>query len=297
MRAGETADDAEDLVDSWDTQWFGSTEAASRRRLKLDMGSSCRPKKGEHPLGEDAHFVSEERNAFGIADGVGGWSRNGVDAGEFARQLMSSCKVELERTGGGRATGPVLRAVLKKALAKTTARGTSTACVAAVDGRLLRAINVGDSGFMVVRGDTVAYRSPLHQYSFNIPYQIGGVDKATPIERAVELATELAPGDVVVAGSDGLLDNLFEQDIVEIVARKRAEGLGGTAEEMARALAAAAEDAYVTGQESPFGEASRAARISWSGSKPDDVTVVVAKVCTSRLLSSLLLFSKGGHRH
>ncbi|CAA6672513.1 unnamed protein product [Spirodela intermedia] len=283
MRIGGTDKDPEDAFDFWDAKWFGSalngkpdesfssssfTEvetsgesgtAAPRWRLKLDMGSASRPKKRRKPLGEDAHFISEARNAFGVADGVGCWSKSGVDAGKFARQLMSSCKEELERAGSCRATGYVLRRVLKKALRKTTARGTSTACIGAVDGQLLRAVNIGDSGFMVVRGDAVAYRSPSQQHSFNFPFQIGRVDEGTPLKRAVELATELAPGDVIVAASDGLFDNLFEEEIVELVARKRADVFGGTAEEMARALAAAAEDAYRKGKETPFGVASRAA--------------------------------------
>ncbi|CAA6674457.1 unnamed protein product [Spirodela intermedia] len=268
MRIGGTDKDPEDAFDFWDAKWFGSaingkpdesfssssfTEvetagesgtAAPRWRLKLDMGSASRPKKRRKPLGEDAHFVSEARNAFGVADGVGCWSKSGGRRQE-----------ELERAGSCRATGSVLRRVLKKALRKTTARGTSTACIGAVDGQLLRAVNIGDSGFMVVRGDAVAYRSPSQQHSFNFLSRSAGW-------------TKLVPGDVIVAASDGLFDNLFEEEIVELVARKRADVFGGTAEEMARALAAAAEDAYRKGKETPFGVASRAAGSPWIGARP-----------------------------
>jgi hypothetical protein len=37
--------------------------------------------------GEDAFFILEDR-ALGVADGVGGWTRGGIDPGEYSRQLM-----------------------------------------------------------------------------------------------------------------------------------------------------------------------------------------------------------------
>ena len=44
--------------------------------------------------GEDAHFFCS--NAVGVADGVGGWAQYGVDAGEYARQLMTAGKEAVE---------------------------------------------------------------------------------------------------------------------------------------------------------------------------------------------------------
>jgi protein phosphatase PTC7 len=41
-------------------------------------------------LGEDAHFICQERQTFGVADGVGGWAMKGIDSGIFARELMSN---------------------------------------------------------------------------------------------------------------------------------------------------------------------------------------------------------------
>ncbi|KAL0585088.1 hypothetical protein ABG067_005225 [Albugo candida] len=54
---------------------------------KLVSGSCALP----HPQkqatgGEDAHFLSN--TVVGVADGVGGWARKGIDAGEYARSLM-----------------------------------------------------------------------------------------------------------------------------------------------------------------------------------------------------------------
>ncbi|CAK7324642.1 unnamed protein product [Dovyalis caffra] len=39
-------------------------------------------------LGEDAHFICQERQTFGVANGVSGWPRKGIDSEIFARELM-----------------------------------------------------------------------------------------------------------------------------------------------------------------------------------------------------------------
>ena len=38
---------------------------------------------------------------------------------------------------------------------------------------LLTALNVGDSGFLVVRGGSVVYRCPTVSHAFNCPKQLG----------------------------------------------------------------------------------------------------------------------------
>ncbi len=44
--------------------------------------------------GEDALFVS--KNILLVADGVGGWSRMGIDSGVYARRLVAAVKELLE---------------------------------------------------------------------------------------------------------------------------------------------------------------------------------------------------------
>ncbi|MCD7467791.1 hypothetical protein HAX54_005410 [Datura stramonium] len=45
------------------------------------------PKYSKGPLGEDAHIICIEGETIGIADGVGGWAKKGIDSGEYSRQL------------------------------------------------------------------------------------------------------------------------------------------------------------------------------------------------------------------
>lgn len=67
-----------------------SAKKPKKLRLKMEVsGAFYIPKQNpSKPLGEDAYFLSPEYNAFGVADGVGGWAKHGVDAGRYARLLM-----------------------------------------------------------------------------------------------------------------------------------------------------------------------------------------------------------------
>ena len=79
--------------------------------------------------GEDAYFICPDKQVIGVADGVGAWADMGVDAGEYARQLMSESLIAaLEEPMGCVDTARVL----KKAHSKTTCRGSSTACILAL---------------------------------------------------------------------------------------------------------------------------------------------------------------------
>lgn len=89
-------------------------------------GSCYLPKPGSK-RGEDAHFICEENQTFGVADGVGGWARLGIDAGEFARQLMYHAERAIKEEPKGAIN---LMRVLKKAFSDTKAMGGSTACIA-----------------------------------------------------------------------------------------------------------------------------------------------------------------------
>lgn len=44
--------------------------------------------------GEDAWFVRD--NTVGVADGVGGWARKGIDSGEYSRTLMRAARTAVD---------------------------------------------------------------------------------------------------------------------------------------------------------------------------------------------------------
>ncbi len=78
--------------------------------------------------------------------------------------------------------------------------GSSTACIISIDGNMLRASNLGDSGFLIIRNDQVVYRTKEQQYTFNFPYQLGTGSECLPIH-ADSISFELQEGDVIVAGN------------------------------------------------------------------------------------------------
>lgn len=79
--------------------------------------------------GEDAHFICEDEQAIGVADGVGGWADVGVDAGLFSRELMANSVEAIKEEPAG-SIDPAR--VLEKAHASTNAKGSSTACIIAL---------------------------------------------------------------------------------------------------------------------------------------------------------------------
>lgn len=63
--------------------------------------------------------------------------------------------------------------MLWAAYKQTQEQGSSTACILKLKHDQLHGTNVGDSGFMVVRGSDVSFQSPHQQHSFNFPFQLG----------------------------------------------------------------------------------------------------------------------------
>ena len=95
--------------------------------LMMNLGSYYIPKKGKsNPEGEDAHFISKYHQTIGLADGVSNWAKKGIDAGEYARQLMDNCLTILY-SKDSEIVYPQL--VLEEAYSNTEVEGSSTACI------------------------------------------------------------------------------------------------------------------------------------------------------------------------
>ena len=107
---------------------FNFRTIPSKKTLKVILGSHYIPKgKG---LGDDAHFFCAREQVIGIADGVSDWAKHGIDAGQYARELMDHSETvvqEKKRSFVNPAT------VIRKAYSRTSAMGTSTACIIALN--------------------------------------------------------------------------------------------------------------------------------------------------------------------
>ena len=246
--------------------------------LRMDWAACVLPRHGE-----DAHFGHAEAGFIGVADGVGGYRRRGVDAGAFARQLMASAlaKVELAaRPGKVRRLRP--EGVLERAYESMVIRGTpgaSTAVVLSLHRSTLRWAYIGDSAFAVLRGGRIVHRSTAQQRRFNCPYQLNADDRGDSLDEAEVGGMPVEDGDVVVAGTDGLFDNVRDDQLARAV--QMGTELGFSPKNMADIIAAIAYDVSKSKLVlSPFSLAYRKAygERSYYGGKKDDITVIVAYI-------------------
>ncbi|XP_051190126.1 putative protein phosphatase 2C 24 [Lolium perenne] len=221
----------------------------ARTALRMECDFSYLP---DHD--EDAHFCHARACVVGVADGVGGCRGDGVDAAEFSRGLMANA---YNAVAAASSSGICPYTLLEMAYQKTVAWAY-----------------VGDSTFAVFRGGRLLLRALPQQQYFNCPFQLSAVGGDRVKDAAVsEFPVE--EGDVVVAGTDGLFDNVFDAALEGIV--QTCTALSLTPGEMAQAIGRLAYDMARSSRESPFSAASREQQgTNFTGGKMDDITVIVA---------------------
>ncbi|KAL0077232.1 phosphatase 2C-like domain-containing protein [Phycomyces blakesleeanus] len=180
-------------------------------------------------FGDDAYF--KRHDALGVADGVGGWrTRDGANPALYSRKIMHYAQLEIGRVrdaiqpyGVDEQISPV--DVMNKAYQLTTQDtvsegivGSTTACIVLLCQNELRVANIGDCGVSVIRRDNFIFRSEEQQHSFNFPYQLGTSSCDTPAD-AQQFSVKVEEGDIIILGSDGLFDNLYDEEILEEVHR------------------------------------------------------------------------------
>ena len=252
--------------------------------------------------GEDSFFIARGgmnggATALGVADGVFAWRDQGIDAGEYSRGLMRAALQAAESADTHpRPDALQLMSCAAKGVSDLKLQGSSTCCIVSVCNRngILKSANLGDSGFIVLRPSLdgtvfeVKNRSVHMEHEFGRPYQLGHHDHGDKPEDAHFEQAALRPGDVLVLGSDGLYDNLSDEDIADLITKTAGTTANKTnstaawshalASSCARVLASHAFEASVNKTaDTPY---SRAATeffdMVYSGGKRDDITVVVA---------------------
>ncbi|KAK3273612.1 hypothetical protein CYMTET_18157 [Cymbomonas tetramitiformis] len=191
--------------------------------------------------GEDALMMCPNPSGGGsvaVADGVGSWNDKGVNPGAYSRALMHFSRemfqaelAEAERPAGLLQRVQALlrlrkectpKSVIANAISKAKVPGSATIAMASLnaDQGLLETAYIGDAGVMVVRGEEVLFKSDQQQYEFDMPYQVAcrafvDMDYNSANDAQVE-QIEVQRGDIIILASDGLFDNLFDSEILQI---------------------------------------------------------------------------------
>ncbi len=209
-----------------------------------------------------------------VADGVGG-SPAGREAAQLVMQTLATALAAREEDSGSLRT-TILDAIeaANHALLDSGRRGATTLVVAEIVDRVLRCYHIGDSEMYVVgqRGALKARIVPHSPTGFAVEagllreneavqhdqrHVLFNVVGANDMRVEISAPVKLARYDTVLLASDGLVDNLYPD---EIIATIKAGGLAGAVEKLVQqARRRMANDA------------------SSKPSKPDDLTVVVCR--------------------
>ncbi|KAH8105473.1 hypothetical protein BXZ70DRAFT_920999 [Cristinia sonorae] len=87
-------------------------------------------------------------------------------------------------------------------------------------GAVIRIAHLGDCMGMLIRGEDIVWRTEEMWWNFNTPVQLGPSSSTRPQDAKV-FTIPVEADDILVLASDGLSDNLWDEDILDEVVRFR----------------------------------------------------------------------------
>lgn len=178
-----------------DKQWAHPAEQGLR--LCAAAFQIPHPRKAETG-GEDSFFLSSDRCAAGVADGVGEWGwRFRMDPRAFADGLMGGASSWVEKSSEKtcQSASQKAAAALQEGFASSKSFGSATAIITSLDsyGTELGVANLGDAGLRQIRhhradasddlGTRIVGRTKVQQHSFNCPFQLSHLPQPTEFDR------------------------------------------------------------------------------------------------------------------
>jgi protein phosphatase PTC7 len=248
--------------------------------------------------GEDAYAIHD--GMICVADGVGGWNESGIDPSKYSKELSENVYKEFLKNGNKLYSNP--KQIFKEAAFNTKAIGSSTfcMCVLDLDKNYIYTVNLGDSGYMILRPRSSLHSAPPNSalknilnvsqpenpfqlifkseeqtHSFNFPYQVG-TNGDSP-NSAITNVHQFEEDDIIILATDGLWDNLFENQIMNIIKPfvEKSTKLKDV-ELIADMIGQFCErDSLDQTYKSPFCKRSGGLYL---GGKPDDITIIVAQI-------------------
>jgi len=266
--------------------------------------------------GEDAYLCVGSCSSYfiGVADGVSEWDHLRIDAGLWSRSLLEGVRSEINRQVTDVLDPLKLMWSSYETNLHNKVLGSCTACflsLASVE-RELATANLGNSGYILFRLQggvmTLVHKSGTQEHNFGCPYQLGHHLASSKPADALLASHPVQPGDLIVVGSDGLFDNLSNEEIGEAVSQVVLTRWAQRQQKVARAIQKFGPDEALSADQcatlacnpgevanrlaneafgasldkkrvTPFAlSATSELNMVYNGGKQDDITVVVAFV-------------------
>jgi len=219
-----------------------SVRGADEACLSFTSASASRQHPAKTSTGiVNADAIEEGFTHLGICDGVSGVHHLGIPPDELPWELLRSCRARLQLPSGRPEAEAEDRSWITGLIADaydgTQAYGATTLLLAVLRGSDLINANIGDCSLLVLRPQSfqplqlrVIFKSEPGRYDARRPVQVqrlmGFSDENAHdvIRKASVSTTPVRHGDIVVLGSDGLFDNLRDEEIQRVLERR----CGGT---------------------------------------------------------------------
>jgi len=190
-------------------------------------------------FGDDAGFWCEHEDAcvIGLADGATGNIMYGYDPGDFPRNLM---KISSNLFSKDKSLKDPKNLLLKAydIVQDKECFGSSTACILVFDHEThnVDIAYVGDSGYRLIRGGIVIQKSTPQKVSADCPRQLDSYPWKVETRKMGISFTDILSDDticenfkmekddIVILSSDGLFDNLEDDEIEKIVEENKSNG-------------------------------------------------------------------------
>lgn len=186
---------------------------------KYERTEVCQSAKTVFVHRQDAGYFADHHVI--VSDGVGSWSREGINSGFYSGNLTKFaadvsikkiCETETEIRDRWDAA--------HHKISTSGIQGSTTVVEVNFCNSTNKAhiVNLGDSKIGVFRGDKVIYKTESQQHRFNAPYQFSS--KSTSKTSSSDMSIyeiQLQKNDIIVTASDGLWDNLFVDQVLELI--------------------------------------------------------------------------------
>jgi serine/threonine protein phosphatase PrpC len=263
----------------------------------------------------DICMQSEELQMFALADGVSEWLNFGIDPSAFPSELITNVfqaasRFSLDLKAADSEICSYLESLLTEAYQKTQAFGSATILIGLFLNNKLYTLSLGNVEIIIIEAEKersklkVNYRSKKQEHSYCCPFQLSRIPEQKECEELMDKGLEtlasivkvkkirndmpkdaqsgiitIEAGDIIIVGSNGLFDNLFEEDFIEIsqnVIRfglEKKEFCAHLAEELVRTAISKGWDAEY---KSPFYKNGKQHGERMIGGKLDDTSAIVS---------------------